>query len=413
MAGIGQSLMPCTLVPCTADRRHLLSDFVVDAPFSRRVAGDPGELGFDAAAVADLLARARRDIDEGHIPSCQLAFAREGRIALSVTLGDAAPESRYVIFSSTKPVVASAVWILMGEGAIDVSSRVADIVPEFASNGKDAITVEQVLLHTSGFPGAPFDPLDWDDRDRRLARFASWRTNWEPGTRFEYHPTSAHWVLAELIERVSGVDFREFVRTHVIQPLGLTSLQLGVPAAQQGDINDLVPRGAPATPDELEAVLGIRELPVTEVTTESLMRFNDPAVCAVGVPGAGGVSTAADLALFYQALLHDPLATWKPDVLADVTATVRNSFPDYMGTPANRTRGLVVKGDDERSGLRGMGRTVSPRTFGHNGAAGQIAWGDPESGVSFCYLTNGIDEHEMRQWRRGAAIANRAGNCVR
>ena len=130
------------------------------------------------------------------------------------------------------------------------------------------------------------------------------------------------------------------------------------------------------------------------------------------MPGGGGVSTAADLALFYQALLHDPLRMWKPEVLADVTSTVRNSYPDYMGTPANRTRGLVVKGDDERSHLRGMGRTVGPRTFGHNGAAGQIAWADPDSGVSFCFLTNGIDEHELRQWRRGAAIANRAGNCV-
>ena len=72
-----------------------------------------------------------------------------------------------------------------------------------------------------------------------------------------------------------------------------------------------------------------------------------------------------------------------------------------MGTPANRTRGLVVKGDDERSHMRGMGRTVSARAFGHNGAAGQIAWGDPETGASFCFLTNGIDEHEMRQWQRG------------
>ena len=66
--------------------------------------------------------------------------------------------------------------------------------------------------------------------------------------------------------------------------------------------------------------------------------FNRPEVCAVGVPGGGGVSTAADLALFYQALLDDPLGTWKAEVLTDVTSTVRNSFPDYMGTPANRTR---------------------------------------------------------------------------
>ena len=386
---------------------------MTDAPFSRQVVDDPTKLGLDPGAVAELIARAQRDIDEGHVPSCQLAFARHGRLALWVTLGAAAPESRYVIFSSTKPVVAAGVWILMGEGAVDVSRRVSEIIPEFATNGKDAITIEQVLLHTAGFPGAPFDPLDWDDRDARLARFASWRYNWEPGTRYEYHATSAHWVLAELIERCTSSDFRDFVRTRVIEPLGLSGLQVGVPAAQQGDINDLVATGSPATPDELEAVLGIRALPVTEVTTEALLRFNEPSVREVGVPGGGGVSSAADMALYYQALMHDPAAIWKPEVLTDVTSTVRNSFPDFMGVPANRTRGLIVKGDDERAHVRGMGRTVSSRTFGHNGAGGQIAWGDPETGLSFCYLTNGIDEHELRQWRRGAAISNRAGNCAR
>lgn len=383
------------------------------APFSRRVVDDPGELGLDAAAVDDLIARAQREIDEGHTPSCQLAFARHGQLALWITLGAAAEESRYVIFSSTKPVIAGAVWILMGEGALDVSRRVAEIVPEFGTLGKEVITVEQVLLHTSGFPGAPFDPLDWDDRERRLERFATWRCNWEPGTRYEYHATSAHWVLAELIERCTGSDFRDFVRTRVIEPLGLSGLQVGVPVAQQSDINDLVATGAPATPDELEAVLGIRELPVTEVTTAALLNFNQPAVRAVGVPGGGGVSTAADVALYYQALMHDPIAMWKPEVLSDATSTVRNSFPDYMGTPANRTRGLVVKGDDDRAYLRGMGRTVSARTFGHNGAGGQIAWGDPDTGLSFCYLTNGIDEHQLRQWRRSSAISSRAGNCLR
>ncbi len=385
----------------------------MDRVFEHELVDDPTELGIDTGALADLYARAQREIDEGHIPSCQIAFARDRRLAVWESLGDASPGSRYVVFSATKPFVASVIWMLVAEGLLDVTAPVAELVPEFATNGKDVITIEQVMLHTSGFPAAPFRPTDWDDHDRRRARFATWRCNWEPGTRFEYHPTSAHWVLAELIERCTGADFRDVLRERVVEPLGLTGFELGVPAGRQGDINRLVATGSPASADEIEAAIGVRELPVSEVTTQALLEFNEPSVRAVGVPGAGGVATAADMALFYQALLHDPLGLWDPAVLADVTSNVRNSMPDIMGTPANRTLGLVVKGSDDRSHMRGMGRVVSSRTFGHNGAGGQLAWADPETGVSFCFLTNGIDEHELRQWRRGAAIANRAGSCVR
>jgi CubicO group peptidase (beta-lactamase class C family) len=381
-------------------------------PFERVAVDNPEALGFDTQALDELYARVQRDIDDGRIPSCQLALARNGKVAVWRTFGEAAPDSRYVIFSATKPIVAGGIWVLIGEGAIDISQPVAALIPEFGSNGKDAITVEQVLLHTSGFPRAPFNALDWDRRERRLERFAKWRTNWEPGTRYEYHPTSAHWVLAELIERATGADFREFLRARILDPLGLRGLEVGVAPANQGNINALVLTGSPATADELEAVIGIRELPLTEVTADALMSFNQPEVRAVGVPGGGGISTAADLALYYQALLHDPIGVWKPDVLADVTSNVRNRMPDYIGTPANRTIGLILAGDDGRSNARGMGRTVSPGTFGHNGAGGQIAWADPATGVSFCYLTNGLDQHQLREWRRTTAIASRAGNCV-
>jgi CubicO group peptidase (beta-lactamase class C family) len=381
-------------------------------PFDRTSVVGPEALGLDPEALDAFRTRVQQNLDDGTLPSCQYAFARDGQLAVYETVGAAAPDSRYVIFSATKAVVAGAVWILIGEGEIDVNRRVAEMIPEFGSNGKDAITIEQVMLHTSGFPRAPFNPLDWDDRDKRLARFAQWRTNWEPGTRYEYHPTSAHWVLAELIERATGGDFRPFIRSRIIEPLGITGFELGVPPDHAGNINALVATGAPASPDEIKALLGISELPVTEVTTEALLNFNQPNVRAVGVPGGGGVSTAADLALYYQALLHDPSGIWKPDVLADVTSQVRNSLPDWMGTPANRTRGLILAGDDGRSGARGMGKTVSPRTFGHNGAGGQIAWADPETGLSFCYLTNGLDQHQLREWRRTTAIASRAGNCV-
>ncbi len=298
----------------------------MSAAFVRGAVADHAALGIDADALDALVARVQQEIDAGRLPSAQFALARDGRVAVWRQLGDAVPESRYVMFSATKAVVAGAVWILMGEGALDVSRRVVDYIPEFGTNDKDVITVEQVMLHTSGFPRAQFAALDWDDRERRLGRFAKWRCNWEPGTRYEYHPTSAHWVLAELIERCTQQDFRAFVRERIIEPLGITGLQIGVPPAEQGDINPLVRTGSPMTRDELMAALGIPELPLTEVTPEALISFNQPAVRAVGVPGGGGVTTAADLALYYQALLHDPAGIWKPEVLADVTANVRNTM---------------------------------------------------------------------------------------
>jgi CubicO group peptidase (beta-lactamase class C family) len=174
----------------------------------------------------------------------------------------------------------------------------------------------------------------------------------------------------------------------------------------------LVTVGEHATPDELEAVFGIRELPVTEVTEEAVLRFNEPEVRALGVPGGGGFARASDLALFYQHLLHDPGGVWDPVWRERCTSEVRNSLPDPMGTPANRSLGLILAGDDGLSNLRGMGRTVSPQAFGHNGAGGQLAWADPATGLSLGYVTNGYDLHEVREPRRGTAISSIAATCA-
>ncbi|MCZ7535274.1 MAG: beta-lactamase family protein [Acidimicrobiia bacterium] len=387
---------------------------MITIPFDRTPVDDPATLGVEAAPLAALLSRVRREIDGGLLPSCQIALARDGRLAVWESYGDAAPGSSYVIFSATKALVAGGVWMLIGEGRLDVTARVADLIPEFATNGKEVVTVEQVMLHTAGFPAAPMAPPEWLDRSLRLKRFSQWRLNWEPGSKYEYHPTSAHWVLGELIERISGIDFRLFLRDRITGPLGLDGLRLGVPVEEQRslDINDLVTTGELATPEEIKDVFGIDELPATEVTPDALLAFNIPEARAAGMPGAGGLSTAADLALYYQALLHNPGDMWSPDVLADVTSHVRCTMPDYLGVPANRSLGLVLAGDDGRAHLRGMGHTVSPRAFGHNGAAGQIAWADPDTGLSFCYLTNGVELHQIREARRTSGIASRAGVCA-
>ena len=367
----------------------------------------------DRSAVDALIARARREVDDGLLPSCQLALALDGEVLVHEAIGDASTDTRYTIFSATKPFIASLIWQLLGEGAITPDTRVADVIPEFGSNGKDEITLDHVLQHTSGFPRAPLGPPEWSTHEGRRAAFARWRLNWEVGSQYEYHPTSAHWVLAELVHALTGQDHTEALRARVLEPLGLRSFLLGPEPAEQTGIADLVLVGEEATPDELEAALGIRALPVTEVTDDALMNLNEPAARAVGLPGGGGVSNAADVALFYQALLHDPKGLWDPAVLADAKEVVRNRHRDPMlRHPANRTRGLVLAGDDGFSNLRGMGRTLPPEAFGHNGAAGQIAWADPRTGLSFCYLTNGRDRNILRESRRTTAVASLAAVCA-
>src|SRR5689334_3023091 len=94
-------------------------------PFDRTPVDDPTELGVDGDALNALYARVQAEIDAGRLPSAQLALARDGRVAVWQSFGDAAVPSRYVMFSATKAVVASAVWILIGEGLLDVSRTVA------------------------------------------------------------------------------------------------------------------------------------------------------------------------------------------------------------------------------------------------------------------------------------------------
>jgi CubicO group peptidase (beta-lactamase class C family) len=220
-------------------------------------------------------------------------------------------------------------------------------------------------------------------------------------------------VLAELLERIDGEDFRAAVRRRVLDPLGLGRLSLGVPASEQGDVARPRNVGEPPSTADWEAALGIPGFDVGEVTDEALEAIGTDVGLAVGVPGGGAVSDASDVARFYQALLRNDAGLWDPDVLADATGNVRNTYPDpQTGVPANRALSIVVAGDDGKAAMRGLGHTCSPRAFGHNGAGGQIAFADPETGMSFCWLTNGLDRHLIRQWRRSAGIASKAGAVV-
>jgi CubicO group peptidase (beta-lactamase class C family) len=363
-------------------------------------------------------------VETGLAPSCQYALAVDGEVVVHETVG-AAPDARYSLWSATKPVFPSVVWQLMGEGLLDPAVPVVELWPEFGAHGKHAVTLEHLLTFTSGFPAAELDLGTLEDRTARARQMEQWTLEFEPGTGYAYQALSAHWVLAELVSRVTGLDHREALRKRVLDPLGLDRLELGVPLERQGDLQPTTDTGAPPTGPELAEALGLPELPellapfVQGGAAEETSPFADlhawqhPDVLVAGQPGAGAVSDAACLALFYQELLHNTRGIWDPVVLADATGHVRNTFVGPpLGIVANRTLGLELQGEDAGSRWRVGGGAVSPRTFGHGGAGGQIGWADPTTGLSFAYLTNGADRNVVRQGRQGRELSAAAAACL-
>ena len=223
------------------------------------------------------------------------------------------------------------------------------------------------------------------------------------------------WVIAEIIERKTDMDFREFIRRRIVDPLGLTDFYVGLPLDQNDRVMELCHVGDPLTSEDY-ARLGMPEPPVTEVTEEAILAFNDPGVQAVGVPGGGGIMTAAAMTLFYQGLLHggakNKETVWQDKTLSNALEVISGGYVEPLtGIPVNRALGVVVAGDEKRN-FRGFGHTNSPLSFGHGGAGGQVAWADPATGLSFCYVTNGHDRNPLRQGARGVSLSSKAATLL-
>lgn len=388
---------------------------------SNAFAASPEEVGVDPRKLEALFARAEREVREAHLDSVQLAVARRGRIASMRSFGrvgssPATNETLYVVFSSTKAVTAAAAWLLLQEQMLRLDERVADLIPGFGEKGKEGVTVEQLFTHTAGFPNAPLAVPAWTDRQERARRFARWYLEWEPGTRFEYHPTSGMWVLADLVERRFAMTLGDFVRERIAGPLGI-ELYVGLPEPLNPRVAEIGHVGEPITPEEA-AEVGWPIAPENEVTEEALQAFNQPLLRAAGLPGGGAITTAGSLALFYQAILrdlepHEGPRIWEAGMVAEAIRPRTGDLLDPVSrVPANWGLGVVIAGDDGHRTWRGFGRGGSPRAFGHNGAGGQIAWADPESGLSIAYCTNTHDRNFWRESRRTIEIGSLAADLL-
>ena len=385
----------------------------------------PESVGIDPEKLEAVFRRAAREVEDGLLPSAQIAIARHGKLVDMRTFGHAnfqgkkAPASNdtlYCVFSTTKAITSAAAWMLIEQGLLDIDQPVATLIPEFGENGKEAVRIEQLFTHTAGFPNAPFPPNKFLDREKRLSFFRRWKLEWEPGSRFIYHPSSSMYVVAELIERLSGQTYADFVRERIALPLGLPDLYCGLPRDQHPRLADIEHVGEPPSASDYEAA-GIPQPPQTEVTEDALQSFNLAEVREAGIPGGGGTFTAAEIALFYQALLRDSAGEdgpglWQPQTLQMARQIRSGDLRDPLfGHHANRALGLMIAGDKKRT-FRGFGHGNSAESFGHGGAGGQIAWADPATGISIGYCTNGHDRHPIRQARRSVAISSLASTCV-
>ncbi len=342
----------------------------------------------DPRRVELLLERCRLEVVDGTLPSAQVAVHHRGREYACETFGDATPSTRYVLQSAGRTIIAGVVWKLISDGLLDITRTVASYIPEFATNGKDVVTVEHVLTHVAGFPLAPLAYPQMLDRGQRLAAFAKWRLVYPPGTELQYHLTSAAWVIGELCERITGSSIADYLRNVLSGPLGLDSIEIGPPVERQGDVAPFV-----QIDDDIDA----------EPNPWGPWYLSRPEILAAGEPSHSLVSTASDLAGWYQALMASPL--WRPDVVADatrvrVTLAVTGERGGTASVPANQALFVSVAGDDGLSRAF-LPTTGSPAVFGHGGAPCQIGFADPDTGLSVAFLTNGYPTTGYEQSRIG------------
>ncbi|MFI5818070.1 serine hydrolase domain-containing protein [Streptomyces rishiriensis] len=305
--------------------------------------------------------------------------------------GDGAgPDSLYGVYSSTKGAAHLVVALLVQEGTLELDRKVTYYWPEFAAEGKGALTLRELLAHRAGVVGTDggFSPQELAD-DRQLAeRLADQRPFWRPGTAFGYHALVIGALTGEVVRRATGRTLQEVYEERVRLPYGLDfflglpapheprfrTAQRMVPTAEQRALLDSLPGG----PHTLAAVAFNRH--AAEPTDLELLP-NDPLVRAKGPASVGGVASARGLAGLYAAAISE--LDGKAPLLKEDTAAEFGQLHSVgydVVARSHRSYGLGFQATaDTWHPFLGVG------AFGHSGAGGCQAFADPRSGLAYGY----------------------------
>lgn len=324
-----------------------------------------------------------------------------------------------LVYSTTKGVTAICAHLLAQQGRLDLDTPVAAYWPEFAAAGKESVTVRHLLSHQAGLP--TLDPrisaeaaLEWEPAVRNLAAQAPM---WEPGTRHGYHAVTFGWLVGEVIRRVSGRSPGRFLAEEVAGPLDL-DLWIGLPAAEEPRMSRLIAAGPPVPDKAAMAAMPADQLERLRamMAPDSLMQralnptdppfsFNRREVHAGELPGANGIATARSLAKLYAATVGevDGRRLLSEATVAAATEERSNGPDEVLVRPTRFGSGFFL--DSPFSPLLG------PRSFGHSGAGGSLAFADPDRRVGFAYVMNQMQQ-ALSADPRPAALMDAVRRCL-
>ncbi len=292
--------------------------------------------------------------------------------------------------SSTKPITAVAIAQLWEQGKLDLDDYISEYIPEFGVKGKESITIRHALTHTGGFrrfsTGGP--SLPWDEIISRICNLEV-EPGWEPGKKAGYHLESSWYILAEIVRRLDGREYPQYVREAIFEPLVMKDSWIGMPPENHRDYGERI---APMYLTE-----GERPLPATWTSEEW------SASCR---PGGGGQGPVRELGRFYEMLLGggqiDGRRFLLPQTVEAMTARHRVGMRDQtFAHVVDWGLGFIVSSNLYGADTvpYGYGPHASPRAFGHSGNQSSTGFADPEHGLVVAWLLNGMPGERRHQQR--------------
>jgi CubicO group peptidase (beta-lactamase class C family) len=295
----------------------------------------------------------------------------------------------FPIFSVTKGLTATAVHLQAERGLIDYDASAATYWPEFKANGKQDISVRQLLTHQSGLPQMPAGVTkerlqDWDWCVESIAALEPIL----PAGGSAYASLSYGWLLGELVRRTdpAGRGFAEFVRAEILEPLGIDDFYVGMNGRQHDRVAELTVNVTLRTdPPPLRALC-------MPPAVEPGVLWNDPVLYDAVIPGAGGIANARSVARLF-AMLAGKGAVGGQRLLSEervLSFTQPRPDPHHVDPVLGQVPWIGVGGywlgGDSPPAEPVIG--TGPHTLASNGAGGSIAWADLDTGLAVAICHN-------------------------